>query len=92
MVSWKIVIFAYLVAINILAFCMYGIDKWKARNHKWRISENALMLVAFFGGGVGAFCGMQCFRHKTKHLKFKICIPLFMILQIVMIIYCGFFL
>ena len=72
----------YLAVINIAAFILYGIDKQKARNHQWRISEACLICVAVLGGSVGALLGMFVFRHKTKHIKFLIGVPLILILQI----------
>ena len=60
----------YLFIINISSFILYGIDKQKAIKHKFRISENTLIFSTFIGGSVGAFFGMQFFRHKTKHPKF----------------------
>ena len=72
----------YLAVINIAAFILYGIDKQKARNHQWRISEACLICVAVLGGSVGALLGMFVFRHKTKHIKFLIGVPLIPILQI----------
>ena len=74
----------YLAVINIIAFAMYGIDKSKATHDKWRISEKSLILVAVFGGSVGAYAGMQVFRHKTKHLKFTVGVPVIFVLQILL--------
>ena len=73
---------ALIVVINFVAFAMYGIDKEKARCGAWRISEKALLTVAAAFGGVGAFLGMRFFRHKTQHLKFRLLVPLFMVIQI----------
>lgn len=70
-----------LLAWNIVVFFLYGADKSKARKHKQRISEKTLLVTAFFMGGIGAFFGMWVFRHKTKHWKFKILVPLFVILN-----------
>ena len=72
----------YLAIINMAAFGLYGIDKYKAKNHQWRISEATLICIAVPGGAVGALLGMFIFRHKTKHLKFMIGVPLILILQI----------
>ncbi|MFQ9515203.1 MAG: DUF1294 domain-containing protein [Eubacterium sp.] len=66
---------AYLAAINIITFIIYGMDKYKARKHKWRISEKELMGLSVIGGFIGAFAGMQIFRHKTKHMKFVVGVP-----------------
>lgn len=77
----------YMIIINFIAFIIYGIDKQKAKKNKWRISENMLMGLALIGGFVGAFAGMQLFRHKTKHMKFVIGVPIIAVLWIVAGIY-----
>lgn len=71
---------------NVAVFFVYGIDKWKASRNKWRISEKTLLLSAFLFGGIGAFFGMKIFRHKTKHTKFKVLLPLAILFNIVIII------
>ncbi len=75
----------YLLIINILGFIFMYIDKEKAKKHKWRISENTLIILSLLGGSVGSFIGMNKFRHKTKHIKFKYGIPLIIIFQIIFI-------
>lgn len=75
----------YLTAIVLLsaaAFVLYGIDKKRAKRKQWRIPEATLLLIAFLGGAPGAFLGMQIFRHKTKHLKFTLLVPLFLLLHL----------
>ncbi len=72
----------YLIVINILTFAVYGIDKWKARQGSWRISEATLLMLAVIGGTIGALLGMQVWRHKTMHLKFKYGLPLILLAQI----------
>ena len=62
---------------------LMGIDKWKARRGRWRISEKTLFLAAIFGGSIGSLAGMYLFRHKTKHLRFTIGIPVILVLQMV---------
>lgn len=81
MILWKILL-VYLLVINVIAFFMYGIDKWKAKKNKWRIPEKTLLGAAFFGGSVGALAGMQVFHHKTKHWKFKIGVPMCLVLHV----------
>ncbi|MBO5649075.1 MAG: DUF1294 domain-containing protein [Clostridia bacterium] len=71
-----------LLLMSLITFCLYGIDKYKAKRGAWRISEKALLLCALFFGGIGAFLGMRLFRHKTRHWYFRILVPLFAILQI----------
>lgn len=77
----------YLIIINIIAFITYGIDKFKAQHNRWRIPESTLILLAALGGSVGAFLAMQLFRHKTKHPKFYICVPIFIIIHAAIIAY-----
>lgn len=79
------VIAIYLFVINLVAFITYGVDKSLAKHHKWRISEATLLLLAVIGGSLGAFLGMQFFRHKTKHLKFVIGVPTIFILELVLV-------
>ena len=75
----------YLIVINILTFAVYGIDKWKAKQGSWRISEATLLMLAVIGGTIGALLGMQVWRHKTMHKKFKYGLPLILLAQIVLI-------
>ncbi len=71
----------YLAAVNFAAFVMYGIDKKKAIRGKWRTPESALLGIAIAGGSLGAWAGMYAFRHKTRHKKFVIGVPLVIIFQ-----------
>lgn len=77
-------IFLY-VLCNIIAFIIYGVDKWKAVHHKWRIPESTLLLIAVFGV-FGAFIGMHVFHHKTKKLKFYIGVPVIFVLELLYMI------
>lgn len=65
----------YLIIVNIAAWIMYGLDKWKAKSGAWRIPERTLLLIALAGGSVGALAGMLLFRHKTRKPKFIIGVP-----------------
>ena len=77
----------YLLAINAVAFIMYGIDKYKAKKAKWRISEATLLLLAVLGGSIGAWMGMKVWHHKTMHKKFKYGIPAILFIQIALMAY-----
>ena len=77
----------YLIAINIITFLIYGIDKLKAKKGKWRIPESTLLLLAIIGGSIGAWFGIKVWHHKTLHKKFKYGIPLIVIIQIAIAIY-----
>ncbi len=78
----------YLIGINILTFLVYGIDKWKARRNRWRISEATLLILAITGS-IGALIGMKVWHHKTMHKKFKFGIPLILLLQIALLFLTG---
>ena len=78
---------AYLLAINVATFLVYGIDKLKAKRAKWRIPEATLLLLAAVGGSIGAWLGMKVWRHKTLHMKFRYGVPLILLLQIALIAY-----
>lgn len=77
----------YLAAINIIAFVAFGVDKYKARKGMWRIKESTLLLLAAVGGAGGAFAGMRVFRHKTRHAKFRILVPLLLVIWILGLTY-----
>ena len=79
----------FLMVINVLTFLVYGIDKWKARQGSWRISEATLLLLAVIGGSIGALLGMQVWHHKTMHKKFKYGLPLILLAQIVLIYFIN---
>lgn len=84
----------YLAVINIVAFFLYGIDKWKARHDKWRITEASLLWIAGAGGSIGALLGMKVWHHKTQHAKFRFGLPAILILQLAAVLaalYCYYF-
>lgn len=72
----------YLAAVNAVTFFMYGIDKWKAKKARRRISEATLLGLAVIGGSIGAWLGIRVWHHKTLHKKFKYGVPLILLLQI----------
>lgn len=72
----------YLICVNMLAFTLFGMDKSRAVRRQWRIPEKTLLLTALIGGSLGAEAGMLCFRHKTKHARFRIGIPAVIIVQL----------
>ncbi len=77
----------YLVAVNVATFLVYGIDKFKAKRGKWRISEFTLLILAIIGGSIGACLGMKVWHHKTMHKKFKYGLPLILMAQIALVCY-----
>ena len=81
------VLLYYLIAVNTLTFVVYGIDKWKAKQGSWRISEATLLTLAVIGGSIGALLGMKIWHHKTMHKKFKYGLPLILLAQIVLVFF-----
>ena len=81
------IILGYLLSVNIATFLLYGIDKYKAKKGKWRISEATLLTMAAIGGSIGAWTGMRLWHHKTMHKKFKYGIPIIIILQVALAVY-----
>lgn len=77
------IVLVYLLIVNVVAFVMYYLDKQKAIKGAWRTPESVLIGVAAIGGSIGALLGMKVFRHKTKHLKFTIGVPLILVIQVV---------
>ena len=75
----------YMLFINVVALIMYGVDKYKAVHSAWRISERVLLLVALIGGAMGAMIGMYLFRHKTRHARFVVLVPLFLVTQLYLV-------
>lgn len=81
------VVLAYFITVNVLGLVLFGIDKWKAKHDKWRISEATLLSVTAIGGSIGAWIGMKVWHHKTMHKKFKYGIPLVMVLQFSLLLF-----
>ena len=79
------IVLIYMAVMSIIAFAVFGIDKYKARHNRWRIREKTLFLLALLGGAPGAYLGMKVFHHKTLHKKFVIGIPAIMIIQFALI-------
>ncbi|MBQ8565839.1 MAG: DUF1294 domain-containing protein [Bacteroidaceae bacterium] len=79
------IVLVILSCINIVAFAMYGIDKYRARKQQHRISEATLLGIALAGGALGAWIAMYTFRHKTRHVKFVLLVPLFLAAHIYLI-------
>lgn len=74
----------YFLIISFVTFFLMYIDKQKAINHEWRIPEATLMTLSLIGGSIGTYLGMYTFRHKTKHPKFTIGVPICIILNILL--------
>lgn len=79
--------FFYYIAINILTFVLFFIDKRAAKKNLWRKKESLLMGMILVGGVVGGFLGIFLLRHKSRKLKFKFVLVLSIILHILILYY-----
>ena len=70
----------YLIMINVITFALYGLDKWRAMTRQWRVGEKKLIILALIGGSIGAMIGMTVFHHKTRKMKFRILVPIAIII------------
>lgn len=75
-------IYFYLVVINLTTFFLMFSDKRRAIHHAWRIPEKTFFMLSFLGGAAGALTGMFLFRHKTRHLSFRIILPLCLLFNV----------
>lgn len=76
-----------IIVMNLAGFLIMGMDKKRAKNNDYRISERTLWTIALLGGAIGATAGMNHFRHKTKHAQFKYGLPVLAVLEIGIFIY-----
>lgn len=83
-------VFYGLLLMNVVAFLVYGLDKLKAMNHWRRIPEVLLLSLSFLGGGMGSLMAMSLFRHKTRHALFRILVPLFLFLHLLLLSWCAY--
>ena len=90
MESWETGIFCYLCLINAIGFFLMGLDKWKAKNKRWRVAEKTLFGIGILGCSIGCWLGMYTFRHKTKHWQFVLGMPLILAAQVCLILFLTF--
>lgn len=77
------ILIAYVAIISLVSIivCVYDKRISKKNRVELRIPEKVLLLLSALGGSVAMFVTMLLTRHKTKHVKFMLGIPLIMILQ-----------
>ena len=85
--DWLPYILVYLAAVSLISVCITVADKIKARAGAWRIPEATLLLFSALGGSVAMYITMQLIRHKTKHLKFMLGIPLIFLFQVILTVF-----
>lgn len=89
--SFKIILFYYLIGINLLSFITFSIDKRRAIKNSYRISEAFLLMLSVLGGSLGSLLAMKVFHHKTRKRKFTLGLPLIFILHLALIFYVDLF-
>ena len=77
----------YLLAVSVVSVVLTVLDKNAAQRHALRVPEIVLLLFAALGGSVSMFITMLVIRHKTRHPKFMIGIPVIFILQIAALLF-----
>ena len=82
-------LYLYFAVVNVVAFALYGLDKYKAKTGAWRIPEKTLLGIAAIGGSIGALVGMNFFHHKTKHWYFKYGLPAIVAIHLGIAAYFG---
>lgn len=83
----EIVVSVAIAAMTAITFILFAADKSKAKRGAWRIPEAVLLGCSFLLGGVGGLLGMYCLRHKTKHMRFVLLVPLFAVIDIVFVVF-----
>ena len=71
----------YFIIISIISCIVTVSDKYRAKHSKWRIPEKTLFLLAIAGGSAAMYITMLAIRHKTKHMRFMLGLPLIFALQ-----------
>lgn len=74
---------------SLVTFAMCAIDKSAAKRERRRIPEKHFFWLALCGGGAGLWCGMLCFRHKTKHLYFWVVAVLTALVQLMLLVWTA---
>ncbi len=84
------VLTVYIALMSVVLLVMMKADKERARRNQYRISEKTLWMTAILGGAIGGVIGMQLFRHKTKHLSFRLGFPLLALLDVSVLVFVRF--
>lgn len=76
----------YLILINLIAVIVTIYDKLCAVKRRWRVKESTLLILSALGGSISMYITMLLIRHKTRHIKFMLGIPLILIFQLLIAI------
>jgi uncharacterized membrane protein YsdA (DUF1294 family) len=77
------ILLAYIALISLISIivCIYDKKISKKNRVELRIPEKTLLVLSALGGSVAMFITMLLIRHKTKHVKFMLGIPLIILVQ-----------
>ena len=81
-----LVVASYAIAINLIGFLLFALDKHCAQNGMWRVSEKTLLMSAIVGGSIGVVVGQQALRHKTSKEPFRTYLLIILVVQAVLLI------
>lgn len=87
MTIWAQLYVLAMLGMSVLTFSLMGADKRRARQGRWRIRERTLFWCAVLLGAPGGTAGMFCFRHKTRHLSFRVVFPALTVAQVLGLFY-----
>ena len=76
----------YLFLINVVGIFLCIKDKHAAKTDCWRVKESTFFNLCIFGASIGIYLCMKLIRHKTKHKKFMIGIPVIMVFQLILLL------
>jgi len=69
----------YFIIMSVIAFCLFGVDKYRAQHDQWRIPNKVLLGVSAVGGAFGALIAMYLFRHKTRQKMYTASLPVMLL-------------
>jgi uncharacterized membrane protein YsdA (DUF1294 family) len=75
-----------IMVMSITTFTLYAYDKKCAKRHTWRVPEKTLLTFSLLGGAIGAFVAMHLLKHKTRHKTFRILVPVFLLIQTIILL------
>ena len=82
-------IVAAFALVNLITFLLFGLDKIRAEEGTWRVSEGTLLTCALCGGSIGAYAGRALFRHKTRKQPFSSHLHQIAIVQVCAFVLAG---
>ena len=87
----ELIFLIYIAAVSVVSFFVCVYDKIAAKKFtKHRTRESTLLWLSALGGSFVMFFTMITIRHKTKHVKFMLGIPVIIVLQVALVLACVF--